>query len=135
MHLVGGAAVELEVARQRQRVGAAWRNGLPTSSASSGASSSACASTSADMRISTRPRSAAPSRPHSPSSAARAACTAASMSAAVPRAICASGVPSEGLSSGSVRAPAHSRHWPAMNTPRLSKLMLDMAAVPAPRWA
>ena len=41
MHLVGGAAVELEVARQRERVGAAWLSGLPTSPASGQAAAAA----------------------------------------------------------------------------------------------
>ena len=48
-HLVGRAAVELQVAGQRHRIGAALLQGLPTSSASSRASSSACSSTRADM--------------------------------------------------------------------------------------
>jgi hypothetical protein len=82
------------------------------------------------MRSSTRPRSAAVSWPQGPSSAACAAATAASMSAAAPRAICASSVPSEGLNSGNVSPLALARQMPAMNTPLLSKGRVDMAATP-----
>jgi len=52
------------------------------------------------------------------------------MSATLPRAICASSVPSEGLNSGSVSPLAQARHWPPMNTPLGSKGMEDMATAP-----
>ena len=63
--------------------------------------------------VKTRPRSRAVIWPHSPSRAVCAAVTAASISAAPPRAIWARGVPSEGLIRGSVSAVAD--HRPPMS--------------------
>jgi GNAT superfamily N-acetyltransferase len=111
MHLVGRAAVELEVARQRDGIGAALLERLADIRASSRASSSTCSSTLRPIAAS-RPRSAAVRRPHSPSSAARAAATAASTSSAPPRAISVSVLPSDGLASGSVCPPLAARQRP-----------------------
>src|SRR6185437_2526201 len=75
----------------------AWRNGLPVSAASASESSSWCSATARDSFISSRPRSTPLSLPQAPSIAARAAFTAASMSAAPPRAIAPIVWPSLGL--------------------------------------
>ncbi|KAG0909063.1 hypothetical protein G6F32_016904 [Rhizopus arrhizus] len=82
--------------------------GLPVSRDSSCDSSSWCASTDSPRRSSRRPRSSAVMRPQSPSSAARAACTAAFTSACWPRGMVVNTLPSTGDTTSMVRPSAAS---------------------------
>src|SRR5882724_8157031 len=87
--------------------------GLPQSRASSCANSSWCARIASPTFAIRRPRSTAVMRPHAPSSKARrAAATAASTSALVPRAMLANACPSLGLIMTSVRPSDAGCHLP-----------------------
>ncbi|VXC31921.1 conserved hypothetical protein [Burkholderia sp. 8Y] len=85
-------------------------SGLPVSRASICAISSWHAATSIESRARMRPRSAALVAPQTPSYAARAALTARSMSALVPRASSANTCPSDGSTTGIVSPPDAAIH-------------------------
>ena len=81
VQLVGGAAVEFEIAGERDGVGAGLAQGLAVVAAlQEGEFVRIAASTTDASFMSRRPRSVAVSLPQAPSKAARAALTAASMS-------------------------------------------------------
>ena len=93
--------------------------GLPLSNVSSCANSSRCVSRrSANFQMSL-PRSEVVIRRHGPwSNAARAACTALSISAFSPSATCARTSPVAGLNVEKVLPDAASTHWPSMSSLR-----------------
>jgi hypothetical protein len=91
---------------------------LPLSSDSSSASSSVFSATRSPSRCRRRPRSDGVSRPQGPSSAARAALTARSMSAALPCATCASTSPVPGSKDSNVLPSSASTHLPSISSLR-----------------
>ena len=117
-HLVGRAAVELEVARQRQRVGAALLQRLADVQRFEPRQLVGLLQhRAADMRSSKRPRSAArEAAPGAVERGLRRVPPRRRCRPALPRAICASALPSDGLTSGSVSPLRAARQWPPMNT-------------------
>jgi len=91
-------------------------SGLPLSSDSSSASSSVFSAIRSPMRCRMRPRSDGVSRAHGPSSAARAALTARSMSAALPWATWASTSPVPGSKDSKVSPSRASTHLPSISS-------------------
>ena len=89
--------------------------GLPVSCASIFAISSACLTIKSANFIIMRPRSVAVIRPHAPCNARRAACTAKSISAAVPRSILLNTFASQGLITSMVAPAIEETHLPSMS--------------------
>ena len=115
---------------------AAKAMGLPVSCASSQARRSVWASTSAANRAMTRPRSVADIAPQRPASAVRAACTAASISAAPPRDSQANRWPVAGAMTGRGSLPAVPTMTPPIRWPyRACAACWPMAAGKRSGWS
>ena len=113
-------------------------NGFPTSIASIRARSSTRSRTRSRNFSKIRPRMAAGVRPHSPSKAARAASSAASISSASPRAISPICSPVDGFIKGNTRPPAGATHSPLIkhfdgSNQRFKSLMISPQMRARPR--
>jgi hypothetical protein len=115
VHLVGSAAVELEIAGERQGVGPGLAQRLADVARLERRKFLGPIRDELSEPGQVRPRSNAGMRPQSPSSARRAASTASFTSSAPPRAISAKVSPSLGLTTGR-QPPTASRQRPSINT-------------------